>query len=220
MRVFCLLFLGLSFHVINAQNLFGFHVGPTWGMNRTNIGGTAESSPLFGLSLAGFFQGNIDYGLFIRTGLELNKKGIQYRDVQWLDETGFEVGRVNLRIDQQYVGIPLKLGYQFGERIGFRLMGGVYAGYLLRNTYGFDGTLYSGESLNISADRKSDYRAFDLGWTTGLEGFFRISKDLRFDLGISYQQGTVDMRNSMEQPDLNDRTQAIFAMLGVSFPLR
>lgn len=197
-----------------------FNVGVEGGPSLINIRGDAfgdYANPSIGFIGGITLQYNFPKLLSLRTNVSYERKGTQISNIWYKASSGNEVYANKLRLNFDYISVPVLLRANFGKKVDFFLNAGAFFGYLLQEKEISVGEL--GEPRIFSVVQTSKFYRFDTGVTLGcgitvpVKNKLLLSVELRNNTGL-YNIDKPDIYNS---PVIN--TSSTNLLLGIAYKL-
>ncbi|MEM8523625.1 MAG: hypothetical protein AAGG68_03225 [Bacteroidota bacterium] len=187
-------------------------------ITRSNIQG-APFGALSSLSGSLTYEHYYENGLFLGTALFYNPRGEQ-TTFTWTDQNGKITGDGKTKFQYNYVSLPLKVGYYFGNKFLGVINGGILPSYLVsltevsKNIYTIDGELI--EKAKETTSDIGNFNRFDLAGIVELSIGRRVGKRLWIIFSASYQHSFTNITDQ-NIFNLNSYHYGVTSALGVKY---
>lgn len=177
-----------------------------WNTGKKLVGNYSEK---FGANAGLIFGYRLDKTVSLQTGFQFQQKGYAFSDSSYYNHRYAtdlkKSGRfVDSNVNLDYMTVPLKVNFSFGEKIALYVDLGIYAEFLLNaNCTGTtikeyrNGSDYRKEKYNLHDAVEGYYEPVDFGFLGGLGIQIPIRDKIKFDLGIQYENGS---KNILKKP--------------------
>lgn len=194
--LFSLALISIFGSQIFAQTL---SVGPTVGLNISNLKKSSTTKSILGLSAGAFANYSINEHFGLSAKLLYSQLGANYKD---------EIDLIRLH----YLQIPLSAVYYFGDngsKVRPKIFAGPYVGALLK-------AKNKGGDDILGADKKSDYTPIDFGGQVGLGINYLVKSRTWLNVDTAFGRSFNDIFKSSIN---NYHNLNLSVNLGLSFPV-
>ena len=224
MRILCLIILLIAPLILNAQD----SIKTTFSEKNyiiTGIGGGMGFSDLhgekldkdsykplqfwpFGLELSFHFNPECA----IVTGVFYEKKG-GIMEIMFTDNTGYEIGEVDIDFKFDYLTIPLLFRYTLNGKINYYINAGPFMAKLLKQEWEFDHP----DLGHVKTDATDEYQPYDFGITAGIGISKNVSSRWIISAEVRDNYGMKDIINYGYDPGYTLETNSISILIGAAY---
>lgn len=215
MKHILILILTAAFALPIAAQGYKYNIGIEGGPGLIHLRGDGLGlNPGIGFSGGATFQYNFPKVMALRTGLGFERKGAQSYDITICDDAGNALGITQLRLNYDYITLPLLLRANFGKKVTLFVNAGVYFGCLIQER---SVAIESFGRPNIaSANNASAYQRFDTGLSSGLGLVVPVKSRLLLTLEARNSTGLYNINKVVDRAV---KTSATSLLIGVAYRL-
>lgn len=201
-----------------AQNHF---VGVQVGMNLSNVYGTDfsknfEYMPSFSAGFSYDFQ--MKNNILLGSGLSYERKGFQ-NEIGFTNDEGILMGIYDSKVRYNYLSLPLKAGYQIGQKWTGYIYLGVVPAYLIDAQ--ITGPDFSNEGVydeDENYDITDEVNVFELSGLLELGSTYRLNSKWAMFINANYLMGLTPIYKESDSP--HPKNHRLNISFGVKYALK
>lgn len=196
-------------------------IGAQFGLNLSNVYGTDfsknfEYMPSFSAGFTYEFQ--LKNNILLGSGISYERKGFQ-DEITFTNEEGMSLGVYDSKFRYNYLSLPLKAGYQIGQKWTGYIYLGVVPAYLLDAQ--ITGPDFSNEGVyeeDENYDITDDVNVFELSGLLELGSVYHLNNKFALFVNASYLMGFTPVYKESDSP--HPKNHRINISLGVKYALK
>ncbi len=218
-QILSFLFILITSSVVGQKHYIGLQAG----FSMTN---SSAKENFIDTKMRTGFDGGINYiykfSEKYRLGIDVlySQKGFT-NNINITDDVGVFIGEEKMEFNYDYFCIPLKIGYEFGNKLKLIPTIGIVPSYLLKAEETIAPTFDSNENIitHEVLDTKKYVSKFDLGGIVELGIESLLSDNLIFCPGINYKHSLTTFSNSDYFDGYNTRHYGFSVVVGLKYKL-
>lgn len=158
-----------------------------------------------------FFQYNISQHFSLRIDPTFDRKGYEYKEVTFTDNSGNDIGSGKLYGHLDYINIPVLFKASAGNNVKYFVNAGPSIGLLLSETFKYN---YPDESGTQTTHNTNQYKRSDVGITSGLGIAMPISNVVALSVEVRNNFGLINI-NKNPNSAIHSNTTSL--LMGIAY---